>query len=302
MRPEDARLIGASDVSSVLQVSDWSGWVSLWARCTGRYAWQGNAVTRQGQLSEAYHRALYTADTGFELELPPVDEKGEPIAFRHPLLPWARCSPDATALGTPEGRRGVELKQSRRSDAWAEGVPSAYWLQAQMQGGFLTEVGYWDSADVDVSALVRGDRATHPVAHEPEAWERIQEACGRFWADFVVADRCPEPMEGGERVRLFERDVQALLACFPAPGPDTPLLAWDDVSEADRRLLEQWRQANDARKRWADEEEAIGAQVRHLLLAHPGVTGPLVDGRPAWRVDFKQGKNGRPLVGRGGRE
>lgn len=291
MTPEDKRLIGASDVAAVLQVSDWSGWVSLWARCTGRWDWGGNETTRRGNLSEAYHRAQYAEDTGFTLLGPPAE------SLRHPLLPWARCSPDDTAL-TPDGRRGVELKQSFRDEGWGssgrEGVPEPYWFQVQMQGGLCSEVGYWDSADVDVSVLLFGRRQSYPVAHLPEAWERIQEACGRFWRDFVVADRCPDPVEGGERVRMLERDSQALVACFPAAMSGALPLQWDEMSEADRTLFLRYRAANVARRAWAEEEEALAGQVRHRLRDVPGAECP------GWRVDFKQTKTGRPLVVRGG--
>jgi hypothetical protein len=284
--PDDARLIGASDIGAIFQVSEWSGWISLWARVVHGIQWGGNQATAEGLLSEGYHRALYSLHTGYALEGPP------PAPLRHPLLPWARCSPDDTALGTPDGRRGVELKQARRSLGWgAEGtdeVPLVYWLQVQMQGGFCTEVGHWDSPDVDVSVLLYGERRHYHVQHEPEAWERIQAACERFWVDFVVPQRCPE----GANMRVLERDCEALAALFPEPAPKAEPLPWEALSDGQRSVVEKWLLANDARAKWQSEEVALGGQVRILLKDVPGLLLP--DGR----VDYKVTKAGRPLVAR----
>lgn len=290
LSPEDKKLIGASDVGAIFQVSDWSGWVSLWARICRGYDWGGNRSTEEGTLSEDYHRRLYRLHTGYELEGPP------PATLRHPLLPWARCSPDDTALGTPEGRRGVEFKQSRRSEGWgvpgSEEVPPAYWLQAQFQGGFCLEVSYWDTADVDVSALLFGDRRSHPVQHQPEVWERIQAACERFWRDFVVPDRCPE----GPNMRMLERDSEALLACFPAPTPGVAALPWDALTGAQQVVVQRWLEANSARKKWEKEEAALARQVRHILREAPGLI------HPGGRIDFVANEQGRALVARGAKK
>lgn len=273
LSPEDMKKIGASDMPALLEESPWSGPFALWARIVHGHHWGGNEATKGGHAAEDYNRALYRQATGYTLE-------GPPKSLRHPLLPWARCSPDDTAVDTPDGRRGVELKRAQSREGWGapgtNGVPKFYWLQVQMQGGFCTDTGFWDVANVDVSALLFGEQCTYPVQHVPEAWERMQAAGERFWRDFVVTQRCPE----GPNLVLLERDAEALLALYPRPKPEAESMLWEALTPEQQALVTRWREANSARKQWEKNEEALARQVKHLLREVPGLVGP------GWRVDF----------------
>lgn len=272
--PEDLRLIGASDMPALLGKSPWSGPVALWARIVHGHHWGGNEATKGGHAAEDFNRALYRQTTGYTLEGPP--EK----SLRHPLLPWARCSPDDTAVDTPDGRRGVELKRAQRREGWgapgSDEVPEPYWLQVQAQGGFCIETGHWDTPNVDLSVLLYGEQVTYSVTHVPEAWECMQAAAERFWRDFVVPQRCPE----GPNLVLLERDAEALLVLYPRPKPEAEPLQWEALTDEQRSLVMRWREANSARKAWEKNEEALSRQVKHLLREVPGLAGP------GWRVDF----------------
>lgn len=274
LRPEDMKLIGASDMPALLGKSPWSGPVTLWARIVHGHEWGGTARTKEGHAAEDFNRTLYRQATGYTLEGPP------PESLRHPLLPWARCSPDDTALDTPEGRRGVELKRAQRRDGWGapgtDEVPEAYWIQIQAQGGFCLDTGYWDTPNVDLSVLLLGEQVTYSVAHVPEAWERVQAAAERFWRDFVVPQRCPE----GPNLVLLERDADALLALYPRPKPEAESMRWDALTAEQQTLVTRWREANAARLAWEKNEKALGRQVKHLLREVQGLAGP------GWRVDF----------------
>lgn len=273
---EEMRLVGASDMPALLGLSPWSGPVAVWARIV--HGWEG-ATTRDmhaGNAAEDYNRALYRQETGYTL--------AGPAKWRHPFYPWLRCSPDDTATDTPTGRRGVELKRYNHLDGWGaagtDEVPQDVWVQVQFQGGVALELGEWDAGDVDVSGLLRGQHRLYHVPHVPEAWGRCVEVAERFWRDFVVPQRCPE----GTRLVLLERDAEAIRALFPAPRLETPL-AWEALTEQQRDTVRRWLEANAARKAWEKQEEALRAQVQHLLREAPGLALP--EGMSAARVDFK---------------
>lgn len=278
LSPEDMGLIGASDMPALLGKSPWSGPVALWARIVHGHHWGGNEATKSGHAAENYNRELYRQATGYTLEGPP------PRSLRHPLLSWARCSPDDTAVNTPDGRRGVEIKRAQKGDGWGapgtDEVPESYWLQVQAQGGFCLETGFWDTPHVDLSVLLYGEQVTYSVQHVPEAWERMQEAGARFWRDFVVPQRCPE----GPNLVLLERDAEALLALYPRPRPEAEPMQWEALTAEQQALVTRWREANSSRKSWEKNEKALARQVQHLLREVPGLAGP------GWRIDFKETK------------
>lgn len=277
LRPEDMRLIGASDMPALLGKSPWSGPVALWARIVHGHHWCGSEATKGGHAAEDYNRVLYRQATGYTLE-------GPPKSLRHPLLPWARCSPDDTAVDTPDGRRGVELKRAQSREGWGapgtDEVPECYWIQVQAQGGFCLDTGFWDVANVDVSALIFGEQVTYPVQHVPEAWERMQAAAERFWRDFVVTQRCPE----GPSLVLLERDAEALLALYPRPKPEAEPMRWEALMPEQQALVTGWREASAARRAWEKNEKVLARQMQHLLREVPGLAGP------GWRIDFKETK------------
>lgn len=277
-------LIGASDMPALLGVSPWSGPVALWARIVHGIKGETTQSQEEGTAAEEYNRALYRRATGYHL--------CGPAKWRHPLHPWMRCSPDDTAEDTPDGRRGVELKRYQRLDGWGaagtDEVPEDVWVQVQVQAGVGLDLGQWDAAAVDVSALLRGEHRLYSVPHVPEVYARCVEVAERFWADFVVPKRCPE----GERLVLLERDAMALRALYPAPVREEPM-AWDSLPPAAQRLMAAWLEANKARKGWAKQEEALARQVEHLLREAPGVALP--EGMSARRVDYKA-QRGTPQV------
>ena len=192
LTPDEARLIGASDLPALLALSPWSGPVALWARMV--HGWQGEqtADMSAGHAAEDYNRALYRQATGYQLS--------GPAKWRHPLHPWLRCSPDDTATDTPEGRRGVELKRYNWLEGWGavgtDAVPVDIWVQVQFQGGVALDLDEWDTGNVDVSGLLRGEHRLYHVPHVAEVYERCKAVAERFWLDFVRPARFPE----GERL------------------------------------------------------------------------------------------------------
>lgn len=274
--PAEMRLLGASDMPALLGLSPWSGSVALWARVV--HGWEASTTRDQeeGKAAEAYNRALYRSATGYTLA-------GE-SKWRHPLHPWLRCSPDDTAVGTPTGRRGVELKRYNNLDGWGapgtDEVPQDIWVQVQFQGGVALDLGEWDTGDVDVSGLLRGQHRLYSVPHSPEVFARCVDAAERFWRDFVVPRRCPE----GPNLVLLERDAEAIRALFPVPKAPTPL-AWEVLDVQQQDVVRRWLQANEARTAWEKQEKALKVQVQHMLREVPGLALP--DGMSATRVDFK---------------
>jgi len=273
LSPEDAARIGASDMPSLLGLSEWSGPVALWARIVHGIQGESNAAMQEGTLAEPYIRALYRNRTGYELL--------GPASWNHPIYPWLRCHPDDVAV-PPDGRVPLELKRYR-PDGWGpegtDAVPPGVWVQVQVQTGVGLEMGEVEQARADVAALIRGDLRLYMVPFQPEVYERCIEAGERFWADFVVPKRFPE----GPRLRLMERDVEAIKRLFPAPRPEAPMLEWETLTPAQKDVLRRWIEANKARRAWAAQEKALVGQVAMFLRDVPGVTLPEDLGR---RVDY----------------
>lgn len=272
---EEARKIGASDIPSLLGLSEWSGPVALWARVVHGIQGGSNEAMDGGNVAEEYNRALYRNRTGYALL--------GPSKWTHPMYPWMRCSPDDRAI-TGQGRRLVELKRYNSTHGWgAEGsdvVPAHIWVQVQMQAGVGLDNGEVDESGVDVSALLRGELRLYYVSFLPEVYERCVAAAERFWCDFVVPKRFPD----GPNLRLLEKDAEALAALFPKPTTETSL-EWEALDEQAQALVARWLKANRARKAWEKQEEALAGKVALLLREAPGLTLPEALGK---RVDFKQ--------------
>jgi hypothetical protein len=275
LSPDDARLLGASDFPALLGLSEWSGPVALWARMVHGFQGEGSEALSAGHHAENYIRALYQDRTGYALL--------GPSAWRHPLYPWLRCSPDDRAEA-PGGRRLVELKRYNNPQGWGpEGtdvVPQHVWLQVQVQQGVGLDNGEVEEGAADVSALLRGELRLYTIQHVPEVYERCIAAGERFVRDFVQPARFPD----GDNLVLLERDAQALRALFPAPKPDAEPMAWDALTSAQQGAVRGWLEAKSAAKQWKEREDALGLQLRALLRDAPGLLLPDDLGR---RVDFK---------------
>lgn len=271
---QDRKLIGASDFPVLMGLSGWGGPVSLWARIVHDVQPEESSFMSAGHLAEAYNRALYRERTGYEL-------LGS-ASWRHPMHPWLRCTPDDRALA-PDGRRNLELKRYNNLRGWGPDgssvVPDDIWIQVQVQMGVGLDNGDLDSSTTDVSALLRGELSIYGVEYAPEAYERCLDLGERFFRDFVLPRRFP----AGETLELLERDVAALHALFPAPTNEAPL-EWGALTPEEQTLVRRWLEANRARKAWAKQEEALGAQVEMLLREVPGLTLPAELGK---RIDYK---------------
>lgn len=275
LTPEEAGMIGASDMPALLGLSEWSGPIALWARMVHGVQGETTQAMGEGTLAETYIRALYQQRTGYALL--------GPAKWRHPLYPWLRCSPDDRAV-TPE-RRVLELKRYRPEGWGPEGtdaVPIGVWVQVQVQLGVGLDNGGLEQDCGDVAALIRGELRLYSVPFQAEAYERCLAAGERFWRDFVLPKRLPE----GLAARLLERDVEAIHALFPKPKLAEPL-KWEALTEAQQGLMRRWLEANKARKAWETAEEALAGEVALLLRDAPGLTLPEALGR---RVDFKAQK------------
>lgn len=272
---DESRLLGASDFPALLNLSEWSGPVALWARMVHGWQGEGSEAMDAGNAAEDYIRALYRNRTGYVLD--------GPAKWRHPLYPWLRCSPDDRAHAV-DGRRLVELKKYNNPQGWgpegSDAVPPHIWLQVQVQQGVGLDNGEVDGETADVSALLRGELRLYSIQHVPEVYERCLAAGERFVRDFVQPGRFPE----GPNLVLLERDGEALKALFPAPKVDAPPMEWDALTDAQRATVREWLAAKKAAAGWKAREESLGLQLRALLRDAPGLTLPDDLGR---RVDFK---------------
>lgn len=275
LSPEELRMLGASDFGSLLHLSEYGGPIALWARIVHGVRGETTQAMEEGTLAEPYIRSLYQRRTGYALL--------GPAKWRHPLYPWLRCSPDDRAA-TPE-RRVLELKRYRPEGWGPEGsdmVPIAVWVQVQVQIGVGLDNGELEQEHGDVAALIRGDLRLYSVPFQAEVYERCLSAGERFWVDFVVPKRLPE----GPRLRVLERDVQAIHALFPAPTLEEPL-AWEMLSPQQQETVARWLEANRARKTWERHEAALAGEVEAILREAPGLALPEGLGK---RIDYRATK------------
>lgn len=274
LSPADMARIGPSDLPALLEISEWSGPVALWARIVHGISGASTEVMEEGTLAEPFIRSLYARRTGYTLR--------GPASWDNPMRPWFRCHPDDVAEA-PGGALSLELKRYQPHGFGPEGtdaVPLGVWVQVQAQIGVGLECGEIEQERGDVAALLRGDLKIYTVPFNPEVFEHCISVAERFWVDFVLPKRVPE----GENLRVLERDVEALKRLFPAPPAEASLLEWETLTPAQQEIVRRWLEANAARKAWAKQEEALAGQVQLLLREAPGLVLPEKLGR---RVDFK---------------
>lgn len=210
------RLIGSTDLASVLGLNPWSTAFELWRRIARGVEERFDLVARRrmetGQLRQDQLAAWWSEDTGRTVRTGPYVERPRDRV-------WQRVSTDYVVV--PEGSgvkeesdEGLEIKLTERiGEGWGEAgtdeIPEHYAIQVQAQ----CEALGWRRVHV---ALGWGLFATryYVVDAVPEIGAALVEAGERFWRDYVVANR-PPPLTEVESQR--ERWA-AVRAKYAQPG------------------------------------------------------------------------------------
>lgn len=281
LTPEEARMIGGSDISGILGLSPWSTPLTVYARVTsGKWDAETTPAMRRGTLMEPVVRAMYKADTNSELL--------GPQSLRHPRLTYGRASLDDVAkrAGT---RRVVEFKtDGHGGGVWGEPgtdeVPDYYLPQVHYYLGTALEVGAVDSPEADVAVLLLGvddSPRVYTVRHDADVYGWLLEQVERFWTDHVVPSKPPAPT-------LPAREAEAVRRLFPVQRE--PLVPFHELAPDDRAAVLTYAEARRAEKAAKDAAEAAELRLKLAIGWRTGVEGLPPDSglkRVAWTSDAR---------------
>lgn len=250
---EEARLLGGSDLASLVGLSPWGTPLTVYARImSGKWEGKQTPAQRRGTLMEDVVRRMYADDTGAEML--------GAVKMRHPRHEFGRANLDDVVRHRGGGKRVLEIKTDGRDMAhhWGEpgtdevpdyyAVQVAYYLGAGLETGAIEE----DTADVAVLLLgVDDSPRVYRVRHQPEVYEWLLEAAARFWVDHVIPGKPPEPTAPAREAeavrRLYAKEREPLAEFYSLPPEDrAAVLAW---AEARARAKEAGNALDDAELR-----------------------------------------------------
>lgn len=236
---EEARMLGGSDLASLVGLSPWGTPLTVYARVkSGLSPREQTPAQRRGTLLEPVVREMYRLDTGAEIL--------GPVKLRHPRYEFGRASLDDVVRHRGGGRRVLEIKTDGRDRAhhWGEPgtdeVPDYYAVQVAYYLGVGLETGAVEEDTADVAALLLGvddSPRVYRVRHQPEVYEWLLEAAARFWRDHVIPGRPPPPTAPAREAeavrRLYAREREPLTDFSALPPEDrAAVLAWADMRRA----------------------------------------------------------------------
>ena len=199
---------------------------------------------------------------------------------------WMSASPDGLCgqtFGDTDVWHGVEAKSSRDMDAWsrAPGEPiPARMVQAYLPIGYGFQVilsmacADWDRWDI-VVFLPFFQTRIYQIERDQALEERLLEILHPWWERHIQDGEEP-PVTGSDVVRAWQAQRYR-------HKTDTIRTA----TEAEVRLLEQYRATDEAYKEADRERKRLQAELREAIGEDEGITGPA--GTVTWRADV----NGR---------
>ncbi len=190
----------------------------------------------QGLIGEEYERQTGRRVTQFHK------------MHRHPTIEWAAASLDFRVIGE---RRIVEAKQTSSRSRFADGIPQDVEAQVAWQLGVT---GY---PVADIAVLTSDDLTVYEQRADPA-----------LFADLVAVaeDFRRRLAEGGP----FARDAERIKRDYPADD-GTYLEPTPDLVG----LVDQFREAKEAKRLAEDSEKTIGNALRTILGPASGIEGLL---------------------------
>jgi putative phage-type endonuclease len=244
-------LITATDIPVLLGVSPWKCEADLADEKRGTAEPSEPSLRmRVGSFLEPLIADEYARATGAKV-------RRSHVMVRHPDLPWAAASLDATVVGE---RRVLELKRASRQ-RFANGVPEDIEAQVAWQLGCT---GY---PDAHIAVLHDDDLAVYEQAADPDLFAELVRLAESFRRRLA---------EGGP----FARDLARLRRDHPTDD-GTEMAADADLEEAVRALLG----TRERRKVLEDNEARLEAAIKDRMGDHAVLTGA------GWRVTWKRTKD-----------
>ena len=235
--------IGASDAAAIVGLNPYESAVESWLRMTGQVPPKDESEAMLwGHLLEPLLAEQLEAREDVAVMPAPLD------AFFHSEHDWMFAHPDAFVEA--DGVRGLgEFKTGgwRQTQAWDDGVPMHFQVQAQHQMAVL-------ALPFVMFAVLLGGQSfvVRRIERDEEAIQLIIERETRFWN--LVQTNTPPPPDGSPA------STDLLKRLYPQAAGGIVTL---DHLGAD--LLERYQEARKHAKRWAEEEQAIENQVKAEL-------------------------------------
>jgi putative phage-type endonuclease len=256
------RGIGASESAGVLGVSPWSSPLSVWASKIHGDAVEENEAMRWGTLLEPVVLAEYQERTGRT-----VTRHDQAVSLDHP--DFERTHMTATPDGYDADGRVVQVKTTSAymKDEWADGeAPLHYRVQLQHE---LAVTG----RDAGALVVLIGGQELRIVEETRNVAfvEALEEACARFWRDFVEPRVMPP-------ATATPADIRALERLHPSDSGETVELP-PEAAIWDVRLAE----IGEVLKALGEEKERIQNQLRAAIGGATYGSIPGAAGRWSWK-------------------
>ena len=290
--------IGGSDAAAVLGISPWATPVTVWLDKTGRAAPKPETeAMRIGTELEAFVARRYEQESGRTVQRFNRMIHDGCLVGNFDRLVVPAGGKVASHMGEVRTDTLLECKTSGRE--WEDGVPLHYQVQVQHYMGLVPCLAH---ADVACLFLGRKHFETFRVERDEAVIRTMRERLAAWWAEFVVGDKMPPPMNEADCRLLWARsnpgktveataEVAARLEAYRTfkdeerRAKEEALAAMSDVCAAlgdaealvdpqTGRPLATWKSAKDsAVVDWEGLARSLGAtdaQIRDFTATKPG--------------------------------
>lgn len=235
--------IGGSDVAAIAGLNKWKSPVAVWLDKTGQIDPEepGETAYWGNQLEDLVAKE-------FEIRTGMKVRKKNSI-LQHPYYPFMLANIDRYIVGV---REGLECKTSSeyRKDEWKDdNIPEEYILQVQH---YMAVTGYetwW------IAVLIGGNKFMYKrIERDEEIINYLIQIEKDFWTKYVVPKVLP-PVDGSQA------STEILNKLYPEAVPDSKI----DIPPSAQNLLDQYDQAKEQEKYWADKKEEAANKIKQLM-------------------------------------
>lgn len=186
--------IGASEVSTIIGVNPFETAYQLWRRKKGiDPAKQENFAMKAGHYLEDAVARFWSDETGCEI----IKASVEDFMFVNHDKPYMRVSPDRTFwlpdMAHNDDNKGLLECKTTQMSVDRDDIPKHWYCQVQYQLGVSNyNVG-------SIAWLSSGREFGYKdIAFDPDFYAWIEEEVTRFWVDYVLGDKEPDPVSASD--------------------------------------------------------------------------------------------------------
>lgn len=249
---EQLKLIGGSDMSTLLGVNPWNTPFQLWLRLTGQLPEQEEKPhMRRGKFLEKGLADWYSEETGYQV-------KEQPTMRVHD---WLRASVDRIAY--KENEQGLlEIKTAKeKGSVWGESgtdeIPLHYYTQVQTYLYAFQELQF---AHIATLFMWSDDFSIYKVAPDKTFQENMIETAKAWWDKHIVACE-PPPVDGSDGAKAWITERRRPIAELREP------------SETELDLMDQLNQVRKRIKVEEEQEKLLKNQLLEQLGDYDGLQG-----------------------------